>query len=145
MGVIVSEPLSERGNRRTGVPWACNTMLVEQSQEGAETLGRFGQVAGTGAWKPGDRALYEVFIHLEDGIALFLEPLGKLLSRTKRALCTTWGVSFLAQGGSEMIERRPHRTPPQPGNHAWSYKGVFEHVLLLLLKRCMEQEKDRTS
>ena len=145
MGVIFSEPLIERWSRLTGLPWACDTLLVEQSQEGAETLGRFGQVAGTGAWKPGDRALYEVFIHLEDGIALFLEPLGKLLSRTKRALCTTWGVSFLAQGGSEMIERRPHRTPPQPGNDALSYKGLVEHVLFLFRKGCLEKEQDRTS
>jgi hypothetical protein len=60
-------------------------------------------------------------------------------------LGTTGGVSFLAQGGSEMIEGRPQRTPPQPGNHAWSYKGVFEHMLLLLLKHCLEREKDRTS
>ena len=57
MGVIFSEPLIERGSWRTGLPWACDTMLVEQSQEGAETLGRFGQVAGTVAWKSGDIAL----------------------------------------------------------------------------------------
>jgi len=40
----------------------------------------------------------------------------------------------------------PQGTPPQPGNDALSYKGLFEHVLLLFLKgcvECVEKEKDR--
>jgi hypothetical protein len=87
----------------------------------------------------------EVFIHLADGIALSLYPLGERLSGTQKTLETTWGVAFVVQGGGEAIQVWPQRTPPQPGHHARPYTGVFEPGLLLCLKGCPEKEKDRTS
>jgi hypothetical protein len=111
----------------------------------AETLGRFGKVPAAVSWECGDITVYEVFIHLADGIALLLYPLGEFLSRTQKTLDTTRGIAFVVQGGGEGIQVRSQRTPPQPGNHAGSYKGVLKHVLLLFLKGCLEKEKDRTS
>jgi len=70
MRVIVHEPLLD--GRELGWPWAYHALLVEESDEMAETLGRFRELAGPVAREPGDIALYEVAIYLADGIALLL-------------------------------------------------------------------------
>jgi len=57
MGVIGAEPLLERWGRKTSVPWARDTVLVEESDEGAQTLGRLGKVPGTVSWESGEIAL----------------------------------------------------------------------------------------
>jgi hypothetical protein len=52
--------------------WASQTLLLQESDEMAEALGRFREFAGAVSCQPGDIALYEVFIDLADGIALSL-------------------------------------------------------------------------
>ena len=79
--------------------------------------------------------MHEVFIDLTDGMALSLQPLGKLLSGTKITLDTTRGIALVVEGGCQVIEVQPQWPTPQPGNHARPYKGVFEHVFLLFHKR----------
>jgi hypothetical protein len=90
------------------LPWAGHAVLVEESDEMTEALGRFRELAGTVSREPGDIALHEVCIDLTDGIALSLQPLGKLLSGTKRTLDTTRGISFVVEGDCQVIE-----VPPQ--------------------------------
>ena len=70
MRVIVHEPLLN--GRELGWLWAYHALLMEESDEMAETLGRFRELAGPVAREPGDIALYEVSIYLADGIALLL-------------------------------------------------------------------------
>jgi hypothetical protein len=94
------------------VPWARDAVLVEESDEGAQPLGRFGQVPGTVSREAGDIALYEVGIHRADGIALSVDPVGKLLSGTQKTLDTTRSIAFVVQRGREGIEVRSQRTPP---------------------------------
>jgi hypothetical protein len=110
-----------------------------------EALGRFRERAETVSREPGDIALHEVFIDLTDGMALSLQPLGKLLSGTQLPLETPRGIAFVVEGGCQVIEVQPQWPTPQPGNHAWPYKGVCEHVLLLFHKSCLEKEKDGMS
>jgi hypothetical protein len=64
-------------------------MLVEESDEGAQPLGRFGQVPGTVSRESGDIVLYEGFIYLADSMALAVYPVGELLSGTQKTLDTT--------------------------------------------------------
>jgi hypothetical protein len=78
--------------------------LVEESDEMTEALGRFRELAGTVSRAPGDIALQEVFIYLTDGMALSLQPLGKLLSGTQITLDTTGGIAFVVEVGCQVIE-----------------------------------------
>ena len=116
-------------------------MLVEESDEVAQALGGFGQVPGTVFGESGAIALYEGCIHLADGRALSVDPVGKLRSSTQKPLDATRGIAFVVQGGREVIEVWSQRTPPQPGDHTCSYKGAFKHGILLFLKGCLEREK----
>jgi hypothetical protein len=111
----------------------------------AETLGRFGKIPAAVSGESGDITVDEVFIHLADGIALSVDPVGEFLSGTQKTLDTTQGIPFVVQGSSEGIERQPQRTPPQPGHHTGLYKGVLKPMLLLFLTGCLEKEKDRPS
>jgi len=63
--------------------------LVEESDEIAQTLGCLWKVTGAVFWESGEITVYEVCIDLADGIALFVYPLGKLLSGTQKPLDTT--------------------------------------------------------
>jgi hypothetical protein len=40
-----------------------------------------------------------------------------------------------------VIEVRPQWTTPQPVNDALSYKGLFEHILVLFLKGWVEKDR----
>jgi len=52
--VICCEPLLARGGRAYGVLWAHHALSLKESQEMAEALGRFREVAGTVPREPGD-------------------------------------------------------------------------------------------
>jgi len=127
------------------LPWVRDTVLVEESDEGAQTLGRCGKVPGTVSCETGAIASYEVFIHRADGIAVSWDPWGTRLSGTQKTRETTRGIAFVVQGGGEGIQVWPQRTPPQPGHHPRPYKGVFEPGLLLCLRDGLDKAKDRPS
>lgn len=63
--------------------------MTEEGDEVAQPLGGFGQVAAPVSGEPREILLYQVLIHLVDGIALSLQPPRKLLSGAKKALDTT--------------------------------------------------------
>jgi hypothetical protein len=92
------------------LPWTCDAVLVEESDEVAQALGGFGQVPGTVFREAGDIAVYEGCVHLADGIALSVYPVGKLLCRTQKPLDATWGIAVVVQGGREGIEVGAQRT-----------------------------------
>jgi hypothetical protein len=106
---------------------------MEEADEMAESLGRFRELAGPVAREPGDIALEEGAIHLADAIALPLQPLGIVFSGTEIELDTTRCIPLVLEGGCKVIQVRPQRTAPQPGNHGCADKGVFEHTSLLFL------------
>jgi hypothetical protein len=125
------------------LPWTRNTVLVEESDEVAEALGRFGQVPRTVVRESGDIALDEVRVHLANVITLFVDPAGKLLSGRQKSLDTAGSIAFMVEGGREGIQVGSQWTAPQPGNYARPDKDVFKHRLLLFLKSDLEKEKDR--
>jgi hypothetical protein len=84
---------------------------MEESDEVAQALGGFRQVPGTVFREAGDIALYEGCVHLADGIALSVYPVGKLLGGTQKPLDATQGIALVVQGGREMIEVGSQRTP----------------------------------
>ena len=45
MGVVVTEPLLQRWDGAPALPWVRHAVVVEEADEGAQPLGRFGQVA----------------------------------------------------------------------------------------------------
>src|SRR5262249_31451686 len=99
----------------------------------AESLGRFRELAGPVAHEAGDIALEKDSSHLAGAIALRLQPLGIVFSSTEIELDTTRCIPLVMEGGCKVIQVRPQRTAPQPGNHGCSDKGVFEHTSLLFL------------
>ena len=111
-----------------------HALSLEESDEMAEALGRFGEVAGTVSREPGDIALYDGVIHLAEGIALPVQPSSKLLTGAQKALDTDLGHTLVVEGGREVIQVWPQGTTAQPGNHDVPDKDVFEHGLLLFLK-----------
>jgi hypothetical protein len=44
MGVVVTEPLFQRCDGAPALPWVRHAVVVEEADEGAQPLGRFGQV-----------------------------------------------------------------------------------------------------
>jgi hypothetical protein len=127
------------------LPWTGDAVLVEESDESAETLGGFRQIPGAVFGEAGAIPLDESGIHLADGRALALDPVGKLLSGAQKPLNTLWGIAFVVQGSREGIQVGSQRTLPQPGNHPWADKGLFKHGILLFLKDGLEKEKDGMS
>ena len=63
--------------------------MTKEGDEVAQPLGGFGQVAAPVSGESREIILYQVLIHLVDGITLSLQPLSKLLSGAKKALYTT--------------------------------------------------------
>jgi hypothetical protein len=51
-------------------------------------------------------------------------------------------VALLLQEGGEVVQIRPQRPGPEPGNDTCSRKEVFEHLSLLLPDDKVEKEKD---
>jgi hypothetical protein len=97
----------------------------------AEALGRFREVAGTVPAEPGDIALLDSVVHRAEGSALPVQPSGKLIPGTQRALDMTPCIPFLVEEGGEVVHIWSQGTTAQAGNHGRPDKEVFEHGLLL--------------
>src|SRR5215475_11205142 len=133
MGVVVMEPLLQRWESAPFLPWARHAVVVQETEQGAQPLGRFGQVPVPVFWETGAIAVDEIDIALTEGVALCVDPPCVLLSGTQKPLDRIRGIAFLVQGSREGIHVRPERALPQSGNHAWPNKSVFKHALLLFL------------
>jgi hypothetical protein len=95
MGVIGVYPLIERWRRKPVLPWVRHAVVVEESDKGAQTLGRFGQVPVPVFWEVGAIPVDEVGIHLTDGVAVCVDPLRALLSGTQKPLDIIPGIAFM--------------------------------------------------
>lgn len=67
---IVREPLLARRGWEHGLWWAHHAVSLQESEEMAQTLGRFREVPGTVPPEPSDIALEDSVLHLADGSAL---------------------------------------------------------------------------
>jgi hypothetical protein len=83
---------------------------LEESDEMAETLGRFREVAGTVPSESGDIALQGHVVHRTEGSALPVQPAGKLITGTQNALDMTQGIPFLVEEGGEVVHIWPQGT-----------------------------------
>ena len=86
MHVVVTEPLLKRWEHTSVLPGVRHTVVMEESDEGAQTLGCFGQVPVSVFWEVGDIAVDEIDIDLTKGVALCVDPLRVLLSGTQKPL-----------------------------------------------------------
>jgi hypothetical protein len=107
MGGIVMEPLLKREDRAPVLPGVGHPVVVEESEEGAQTWGRFGQVPVPVFWEAGAIAVDEIASDLTEGVALGIDPVRGLLSGTQKPLESIRGIAFLVQGRREGLHVRP--------------------------------------
>jgi NTP pyrophosphatase (non-canonical NTP hydrolase) len=117
VGVVFREPLRTGRGWECVVLWAYHTVSLEESDEMAEALRRFGEVAGTVACEPGDIVLYHGVVHRADGNALSMQPSGKLITGMHRALDMARRIAFVVEESGEVVEVWPQGTTAQSGNH----------------------------
>jgi hypothetical protein len=77
---------------------------LEESEEMAETLSCFREVAGTVPFEPGDIALQDSVVHLADGSAVSVQPASELLTGPQRALDMTRCIPFVVEEGGEVVQ-----------------------------------------
>ena len=99
------------------MPWTHHALALEESDKMAEALGRFREVAGTVPSEPRDIALLDNVVHRAEGSALPVQPSGKLIPGTHRALDMTPCIPFLVEEGSEVVHIWSQGTTAQAGNH----------------------------
>jgi hypothetical protein len=93
--VICCKPLLARGGREYGVLWAHHALSLKESQEMAEALGRFREVAGTVPLEPGDIVLKDSIIHRKRNkkVAVSAVMICSPIRGTLEGALTSWTMS----------------------------------------------------
>jgi hypothetical protein len=102
--VICREPRLTRRGGEHDVWWAYHAVSLEASEEMAEPLSRFREVAGTVPCEPSDIALQDSIVQRADGRAVSVQPSRKLLSGAHRALEMTRSIPFVVEEGGEVVQ-----------------------------------------